>query len=492
MEIIKGELKIINKRVLQIHLLIFLVVALGFFFEHSKGNADLKFTIIILGTSFFGLIMSLVIYKRENASNMIRWILMISFGIAYAINLLKADNIMIFIFLFPYSMIYTLYADRRLTYVQNILATMLVGVFIVLKIAKGATSNLDTSNYSLVIGTIIMYLPAVFSVVKITQGLRKQSMDSLNEVESKEKEIRNAMDNILKIANLVKNNSNELNKIIDDISSSTIVFSTSVEEIAQSASNTAEEIQETNKIVDNIKSEVENTSKAAKKIQETTDLAMGMVEHGQTIVNKLSNMSEDVRDKNSSVSNTMDGLKEKSNDIVNITSVIAQISEQTNLLALNAAIEAARVGEAGRGFAVVADEIKKLALESKNNSDSIAKIIYELQNETILSVRAVEELIKINEKQQELVNDVSSMFNNISSNISEIKAKTYSLNDMMENVIAGMNKIEISGETIAAASEETMANSEEAAAMSKEHINQTEIARKLSNELIEAIENLVG
>lgn len=482
---IERQLKRINKSVLQIHLLIFVIFALGFISEYSRGNRPLYFVVAVLSLTLAGLIIGFIFYKKKNDSPKVKWILMSTYGVAYIVTLITANKPITFIFLFPYAVIYTLYADKLLTIIQNITAAIAIGIFIVLRINAGATSNVDISSYTLMVGTVVMYLPTVFMIVNVTRELRGNMINSLLEAENKEKEAVKAMEKLLEMAVLVKNNSMELNNIVDEIASSTMAFSNAVEEIAQGASNTAEEIQTTNNTIENIKEEVDKTSRASKEIKDATKVTKDIVEKGQGVINDLSNMANEVNEKNTSVSNTMDALKTKSDDIVNITGVIAQIAEQTNLLALNAAIEAARVGEAGRGFAVVAEEIKKLALESKNNSDNIANIINELQNETISSVKAVAELININQKQQQLVAEVSTMFNNININVSNIREKTNVLNNMMENVLEGINRIANAGENIAAVSEETMANSQEAAAMSREHINQTETAKRLSNELLE-------
>ncbi len=120
-------------------------------------------------------------------------------------------------------------------------------------------------------------------------------------------------------------------------------------------------------------------------------------------------------------------LKEKSGRITDIIATITQISAQTNLLALNASIEAARAGEAGRGFSVVADEIRSLSEQTDQASGDIRVLIMEIQSQIGETVKDIEDVVGLFEKNSTVSQQVGSFFDGINMSVESLNGNNQEL-----------------------------------------------------------------
>ena len=120
-------------------------------------------------------------------------------------------------------------------------------------------------------------------------------------------------------------------------------------------------------------------------------------------------------------------LNKASNEITEVTTFIAGVADKTNLLALNAAIEAARAGEAGRGFAVVADEVRNLAVDTKEATDNITRIIKQLVDSSTTIYNDTETMNETSQESQKVINEFEksfARFTQISQNTLDVVSHT--------------------------------------------------------------------
>ncbi|RAI39577.1 hypothetical protein CH341_25535 [Rhodoplanes roseus] len=140
---------------------------------------------------------------------------------------------------------------------------------------------------------------------------------------------------------------------------------------------------------------------------------------------------------------TVDALAESATRIGTVVELITQIAGQTNLLALNATIEAARAGDAGKGFAVVAQEVKRLAGQTAQATDDIARQVAEIQGATGTAVTAIRSIAStiggIDEKMTAIaaaVEQQGAAAQEITRNIQQASTGTQAVTRTIGNVAA--------------------------------------------------------
>ena len=117
-------------------------------------------------------------------------------------------------------------------------------------------------------------------------------------------------------------------------------------------------------------------------------------------------------------------LSEQTSQISTVSDLVADIATTTNILALNAAVEAAKAGEQGRGFSVVAGEIRKLADQTKQSAERISTLIRDIQASINATVLVTDEGTKTAIKSENLVFNMSKVFEEIRQMVEAIYINT--------------------------------------------------------------------
>ncbi|OHD14786.1 MAG: hypothetical protein A2086_13890 [Spirochaetes bacterium GWD1_27_9] len=278
------------------------------------------------------------------------------------------------------------------------------------------------NSFILTLNTMIKNINfAIDKAYHVSINLASTSEESSASLE----EINASIENINKRTIFLDNEINKSDILLKDIKS----FVLNVSDLIYKQST---DIKETSQFLEEITTSVKNiTNTTDKKIEITRNLEK-LAEDGEKF------MEENIK----IIKNVGNSVK----IIMDLLTVINNITAQTNLLSMNAAIEASHAGEYGKGFAVVADEIRKLSETTSLNAKEITKSLKEAVNNIQISEQSTQKMGDIFKKTTFGIKEVSLSMEEMKNFINELSGGSKQIILSLTSLINTSEDIKKSGD----------------------------------------------
>ncbi len=487
----KERMEKINRLALIIIVMIQFFISFGYIKELLAGTTNIILGNIVVGVDYLGVIFDFIFFFKNKSGDKFRKFALYSNMVLYALIIFDTHCDIMFLAFIGTLVCFIPYMDLKLMKIGAIGGGALnIAYVIYYYLIKGVSPSGTPADFSLIF-IHIACTGVFFTVLVLGLNIMKKMDDArLNQIKENAESTKEMLDDVLKVAKVVNENSAEVADMISAVTNATTATNDSLAEIAKANQMNTESIEKQTVQTGEIQTQIENTTTMTRKMRDLTETTLSSVSNGNASMDALKNQTVKMESSNKLVAEYMEKLNDNAHAVDQMMQEIAGISGQTNLLALNASIESARAGEAGRGFAVVADQVRLLSEQTKQLTIDISEIVQELMNNAKLTKDTVDEVIEVTSEEKKLVMNTVADFNVINENVQNLAGNVKAVYENVNNLLEANNVIVDSINQISAVSEEVAASTTEAAELGNDSKEKADRCKSLMDELSNATTQL--
>ncbi len=480
--------KKVNKFVLIIVTVIDMFLFFGYINDYVQGNIGIGFMLAVDAAVVFSMIACYAVYFKKKDSAAFKHVSMIGYMLVYGLAVFGAQNDLVFMMVFPLTVIYILYYDFKVVLRLAVVfgAINIIDVICLIAVLGHMHSGGPLNSTSLILqgASVVVYLIVLCGTTKISNENNETKIAGLKEEQEKSAAL---LEEVLRVAVAVKQNSVEAEAHIKELSEYVAITASELSNIAEGNNNNAGSIEKQTVMTENIQNMIFETKRMSDEMLVLAENSEEAVKDGQKSVDSLKIQAHKSKEVNEQVVTSVAALISNAKAVEEITKQIFSISKQTNMLALNASIESARAGEAGKGFAVVAEEIGELADETRKLTEGIQNIVAQLQANADTAKDMVDNVIEAIGTEHELISNASELFGEIGNSIDGLHTNVQMIYKKIEEVMESNHAIVDSINHISAVSQEVTASTQQAVKLGSDTDHKAEQARVLMKELMETV-----
>lgn len=481
--------KRVNKFILTIVTIIDMFLFGGYINDYMQGNIGMGFMLSVELTVLASMATCYAVYLRRRDSEIFKHVSIVGYMLVYMLAVLGSQNDLVFMMVFPMTVLYILYYDYKLIVRMGVVFGLINIVDMVYVIAflghLHSGAPLNSTSLLLQGASVVVYLFVLCGTTRISNDNNAAKLASINAEKEKSAQL---LEEVLRVVAAVKDNSAEAAGQMEQLGQHVEATASELRDIAKGNGNNAESIENQTIMTGNIQNMILETKSMSDEMLELARQSGEAVQNGQVTVDSLQEQEEKTREANAQVVSSVTNLIDNAHAVEEITEQIFSISNQTNLLALNASIESARAGEAGKGFAVVAEEIRVLADETKKLTAGIQSIVSELKQNADIARDTVDNVIETANMQHELIQNADTQFGEIGSRIDGLNVHVRDIYGKIEDILESNNQIVDSISHISAVSEEVAASTEQAVGLGNSTSSKAAQVKQLMEGLLETVQ----